>query len=197
MRRKDRDWAGPQNIRNSTNPIARDLSPNRASLSVMSNTPDIEEASAQTHTPGTAKHRLDPGAPASNAAGPTSSPEQSVLLTDRQAGSGAPVSPEPVEPTHSTSTDENSDVVAPARKVDPMQGMKLEAILNELVGYFGWDEMGYRINIRCFNEDPSIGSSLKFLRKTPWARKKVDTLFLTMRAEQAEQAEQAGETAPL
>ena len=72
-----------------------------------------------------------------------------------------------------------------------MQGMKLEAILHELVAYFGWDEMGYRINVRCFNEDPSIGSSLKFLRKTPWARNKVDTLFLTMRAEQTEQAEQA------
>lgn len=79
---------------------------------------------------------------------------------------------------------------APVRKVDPMQGMKLEAILHELVAYFGWEEMGYRINVRCFNEDPSIGSSLKFLRKTPWARAKVDTLFLTMRAEQSEKSEQ-------
>jgi DNA-binding protein VF530 len=80
---------------------------------------------------------------------------------------------------------------ASVRKVDPMQGMKLETILQELVAYFGWEEMGYRINIRCFNEDPSIGSSLKFLRKTPWARKKVDTLFLTMRAEQFGQSEQS------
>ena len=83
-----------------------------------------------------------------------------------------------------------------ARKVDPMQGMKLEAILQELVTYFGWEEMGYRINIRCFNEDPSIGSSLKFLRKTPWARTKVDTLFLTMRAEQPEQSEQSEQSEP-
>jgi DNA-binding protein VF530 len=90
-----------------------------------------------------------------------------------------------VEPTQADQTS------VPVRKVDPMQGMKLETILQELVAYFGWEEMGYRINIRCFNEDPSIGSSLKFLRKTPWARKKVDTLFLTMRAEQSELSEQA------
>jgi uncharacterized protein (DUF2132 family) len=85
----------------------------------------------------------------------------------------------------------DTPTAAPVRKVDPMQGMKLEAILHELVAYFGWEEMGYRINIRCFNEDPSIGSSLKFLRKTPWARNKVDALFLTMRAEQSEREEQA------
>ena len=95
--------------------------------------------------------------------------------------------PTPVEPASNPAEPTRPPVST--RKVDPMQGMKLEAILNELVAYFGWEEMGYRINIRCFNEDPSIGSSLKFLRKTPWARTKVDTLFLTMRTEQAEQVE--------
>jgi hypothetical protein len=95
------------------------------------------------------------------------------------------------EPNTVAGAPTDTPIGTPVRKVDPMQGMKLEAILHELVAYFGWEEMGYRINIRCFNEDPSIGSSLKFLRKTPWARNKVDALFLTMRAEQSEQEEQA------
>jgi uncharacterized protein (DUF2132 family) len=51
-------------------------------------------------------------------------------------------------------------------------------ILNQLVDHYGWDEMGRTIHIRCFNHDPSIISSLKFLRKTPWARKKVEDLYL-------------------
>ncbi len=63
---------------------------------------------------------------------------------------------------------------------NPMHGMTLEKILNRLVDYYGWEELGERIHIRCFNHDPSIKSSLKFLRKTPWARKKVEDLFLVM-----------------
>ena len=54
---------------------------------------------------------------------------------------------------------------------DPLHGVTLEMILNQLVEEFGWDEMGKRIPIRCFANDPSIKSSLKFLRRTPWARK--------------------------
>jgi uncharacterized protein (DUF2132 family) len=60
---------------------------------------------------------------------------------------------------------------------NPMNGMTLEKIINSLVDYYGWEELGYKINIRCFNENPSVKSSLKFLRKTPWARKKVEDLF--------------------
>ena len=60
---------------------------------------------------------------------------------------------------------------------NPMHGMILEKILNFLVEKYGWQELGKRINIRCFNENPSINSSLKFLRKTPWARTKVENLF--------------------
>jgi len=56
--------------------------------------------------------------------------------------------------------------------------MTLEMILTRLVEHYGWEEMGLRINIRCFNLDPSIKSSLKFLRKTPWARTKVEELYL-------------------
>ena len=61
---------------------------------------------------------------------------------------------------------------------NPLHGIKLEMILNSLVEHFGWDELSNRINIRCFYSDPSIKSSLTFLRKTPWARKKVENLYL-------------------
>jgi uncharacterized protein (DUF2132 family) len=61
---------------------------------------------------------------------------------------------------------------------DPLHGITLEHILNELVKHYGWTELGIEINIRCFNIDPSINSSLKFLRKTPWARKKVENMYL-------------------
>jgi uncharacterized protein (DUF2132 family) len=61
---------------------------------------------------------------------------------------------------------------------DPLHGKTLEMILNQLVDYYGWDTLGLIININCFNNDPSIKSSLKFLRKMPWARKKVEDLYI-------------------
>jgi len=64
---------------------------------------------------------------------------------------------------------------------DPLHGITLEMILTRLVEYYGWDELGKNIRIRCFNYDPSIKSSLKFLRKTPWARKKVEDVYMRMR----------------
>lgn len=63
-------------------------------------------------------------------------------------------------------------------KNNPLHGVTLAAILESLVDQYGWEEMGARINIRCFNHDPSIKSSLKFLRRTPWAREKVEQLYL-------------------
>ncbi|UKJ06889.1 VF530 family DNA-binding protein [Solitalea lacus] len=66
------------------------------------------------------------------------------------------------------------------KKNDPLHGKTLETILNELVAHFGWAELGYKIRINCFVSDPSIKSSLKFLRKTPWARKKVEDLYITI-----------------
>jgi uncharacterized protein (DUF2132 family) len=56
----------------------------------------------------------------------------------------------------------------------------LEKLLNELVEYHGWQGLGDRIDIRCFNHDPSIASSLKFLRRTPWARERVEALYIEM-----------------
>jgi uncharacterized protein (DUF2132 family) len=61
---------------------------------------------------------------------------------------------------------------------DPLHGITLERILNELVAQHGWAEMGERIPIRCFQLNPSVKSSLTFLRKTPWARQKVESWFL-------------------
>ncbi|MBI3174903.1 MAG: DUF2132 domain-containing protein [Chloroflexi bacterium] len=61
---------------------------------------------------------------------------------------------------------------------NPLHGITLEMLLTQLVEQYGWAELGRRIPIRCFNENPSIQSSLKFLRRTPWARKKVEDLFL-------------------
>jgi uncharacterized protein (DUF2132 family) len=62
----------------------------------------------------------------------------------------------------------------------PLHGKTLEMILNELVAHFGWEELGQLININCFRFDPSIKSSLTFLRKTPWARKKVEDLYISI-----------------
>jgi uncharacterized protein (DUF2132 family) len=74
---------------------------------------------------------------------------------------------------------------AAGKPKDPLQGKTLEMIVTELAAYFGWQELGQRIAIRCFQSDPSVASSLKFLRKTPWARAKVESLYLFMLREQA------------
>ncbi len=64
---------------------------------------------------------------------------------------------------------------------DPLHGITLETILNRLVDYYDWDELGQLININCFNDNPSVKSSLKFLRRTPWARKQVEELYLAIK----------------
>lgn len=63
---------------------------------------------------------------------------------------------------------------------DPLHGITLEQLLNKLVDHYGWSELGERIRINCFRSDPSIKSSLKFLRRTPWARKEVEDLYIDM-----------------
>lgn len=63
-------------------------------------------------------------------------------------------------------------------KPDPLHGVTLKALLTDLVDNYGWEELGQRINIKCFTNDPSISSSLKFLRKTAWARTKVEALYV-------------------
>jgi len=63
---------------------------------------------------------------------------------------------------------------------NPLHGLKLIDILEQLVKNYGWEKLGSKINIKCFTTDPSIKSSLKFLRKTPWAREKVEQLYLKL-----------------
>jgi uncharacterized protein (DUF2132 family) len=64
------------------------------------------------------------------------------------------------------------------RNLDPLHGVTLERVVTFLVEKYGWEELGQSINIKCFTHDPSITSSLKFLRKTPWAREKVESLYV-------------------
>ena len=73
-----------------------------------------------------------------------------------------------------------SDAPTPEQPRNPLHGLTLEAIVTALAGHYGWAERGQRIPIRCFQSEPSVASSLKFLRKTPWAREKVEGLYLFM-----------------
>ena len=67
------------------------------------------------------------------------------------------------------------------RSQDPLHGITLKMIVSQLVDEYGWEELALRIQIKCFSNKPSINSSLKFLRKTPWAREKVEQLFLQIK----------------
>jgi uncharacterized protein (DUF2132 family) len=71
--------------------------------------------------------------------------------------------------------------VSSEQRGNPLHGITLEMILEHLIAHYGWETMGRLIDIRCFTQDPSIKSSLKFLRKTPWARAKVEALYLQSR----------------
>ena len=79
----------------------------------------------------------------------------------------------------------SNDNPAPPEKQarNPLHGVTLERMLTELVARMGWEELGGRIRIRCFTSDPSVASSLGFLRKTPWAREKVEKLYLRLLAQ--------------
>ena len=83
----------------------------------------------------------------------------------------------------------------PAQARNPLHGLTLEAIVTALAAHYGWEELGVRIPVRCFTFEPSVTSSLKFLRKTPWAREKVEGLYLFMLREQRRSG-QGGGSAP-
>jgi uncharacterized protein (DUF2132 family) len=77
----------------------------------------------------------------------------------------------------------------PPQPRNPLHGKTLEAIVTELAAHYGWEDLGRRIPVRCFTHDPSVASSLKFLRKTPWAREKVEGLYLFMLREARRQGQ--------
>lgn len=78
----------------------------------------------------------------------------------------------------------------PAQPRNPLHGLTLEAIVKALAGHYGWERLAELVPIRCFAIDPSVSSSLKFLRKTPWAREKVESLYLFMLREQRREQQQ-------
>ena len=77
---------------------------------------------------------------------------------------------------------------------NPLHGVTLAAMVETLVDHFGWVELGRQVPIRCFTHEPSINSSLKFLRRTPWSREKVESLYLFMLREQVRQQRGSGKT---
>ena len=116
---------------------------------------------------------------------PPSAPTQETqpLDTAGQAKPGAQPAPE--------TPAERADPAAPptpAQPRNPLHGVTLEAMVTALAGHFGWQGLGERIPVRCFQSDPSVASSLKFLRKTPWAREKVESLYLYLLREQRRKA---------
>lgn len=97
----------------------------------------------------------------------------------------APTPSQNPEPETSEETGQNS-ARPPSR--DPLHGVTLERLLNELVEHFGWEALSQRLPIRCFTMNPSVKSSLTFLRKNPWAREKVEGMYLYLLRERARQA---------
>jgi uncharacterized protein (DUF2132 family) len=93
----------------------------------------------------------------------------------------------PSVPTPPEPQTEPAPAARAAQPRNPLHGLTLETIVTRLADFYGWDDLGQRIPIRCFTHDPSVGSSLKFLRKTPWAREKVEGLYLFMLRDQKRQ----------
>ena len=107
---------------------------------------------------------------------------------------GSDANPTPV-PSHQAARapglPATSNPSTPAKQArNPLHGVSRETMVVGLADYFGWDELGQQIPIRCFQSDPSVASSLKFLRKTPWAREKVESLYLFMLRDQRRNAQE-------
>ena len=97
------------------------------------------------------------------------------------------VDDKPSVPTPTEPQNEPAPIARGAQPRNPLHGLTLETIVTHLADFYGWDDLGQRIPIRCFTHEPSVGSSLKFLRKTPWAREKVESLYLFMLRDQKRQ----------
>lgn len=82
----------------------------------------------------------------------------------------------------------NGSSPAPAQPRNPLHGVTLEHIVTALADHYGWAGLAQRVPVRCFSSEPSVSSSLKFLRRTPWARDKVESLYLFMLREQRRRA---------
>jgi hypothetical protein len=118
------------------------------------------------------------------------------MTEEDDAAAAAPGRPKQGQPPLGAATREAAEPRIPAQSGktlggadafqarNPLHGLTLETIVTALADHYGWEELGQRIPVRCFNVDPSVGSSLRFLRKTPWAREKVEGLYLFMLREE-------------
>src|SRR5690606_9676515 len=103
------------------------------------------------------------------------------MLVTMNASEPTPMTPAPAVPADTTDAPATAADTPPRPQPrNPLHGLTLETMVTELSEYFGWEGLGERIPVRCFQSDPSVASSLKFLRKTPWAREKVEGLYLFM-----------------
>ncbi|CAA2107331.1 VF530 family protein [Variovorax paradoxus] len=105
--------------------------------------------------------------------------------------------PAPVPAPAATSDTQPAKPARQAQPRNPLHGLTLEAIVTALADHYGWEQLSELVPIRCFAIDPSVGSSLKFLRKTPWAREKVESLYLFMLREQRREQQQPQGRQPL
>jgi hypothetical protein len=125
----------------------------------------------------------DPAPPAAAATPPAPPPPPS---TDSLAvpATAPPAAPPATDTPAVPATDAPGDRPQPK---NPLHGITLEQIVTELQAHYGWEELGQQVRINCFISDPSVTSSLKFLRRTPWARAKVESLYLFMLRERRRQ----------
>jgi hypothetical protein len=128
-------------------------------------------ASADTPPLPASPSAADAAAPPADAAGPSPA--------GPSPADGAPTAPTEAlpDPTLARPTPPPGDRPQPK---NPLHGVTLEQIVTELQAHYGWEELGQQVRINCFISDPSVASSLKFLRRTPWARAKVESLYLFM-----------------
>ncbi|NDY91057.1 VF530 family protein [Ideonella livida] len=91
-----------------------------------------------------------------------------------------------------TTPSDQAGAPQPSRSKDPLHGVTLQQIVEHLSAHYGWAELGQRIPIRCFTHEPSVNSSLKFLRRTPWAREKVEMLYVATLRWQRQAGERGG-----
>lgn len=103
--------------------------------------------------------------------------EKADSVADKEKSEPAPADEDTVPSANNSMTNIASET-KPTQINNPLHGVKLQTIVEELEAEYGWDGLAYRININCFKSDASVKSSLKFLRRTPWAREKVERLFL-------------------
>jgi hypothetical protein len=104
-----------------------------------------------------------------------------------QGLSPTPPDDAPTDPSSALPASSQPRAASAPQPRNPLHGVTLQAMVEALHGYFGWQELGRQIPVRCFQIDPSVSSSLKFLRKTPWAREKVESLYLFMLRDQKRQ----------